>query len=67
VKSIHGTEDPLVPYAQTVRLTRDLRAKGVDAELISVPGGKHGFDDQTWNEMIYPQVFEFLKRVGVMK
>lgn len=67
VKSIHGTEDPVVPYAQTVRLTKDLRAKGVDAELISVPGGKHGFDDQTWNEMIYPQVFEFLRRVRVMK
>lgn len=67
VKSIHGTEDPLVPYAQTVKLTRELRAKGVDAELISVPGGKHGFDDKTWNEMIYPQVFEFLKRVKVME
>lgn len=67
VKSIHGTDDPLVPYAQTVKLTRELRAKGVDAELISIPGGKHGFDDRTWNEVIYPQVFEFLKRVRVLR
>ena len=67
VKSVHGTDDPTVPYAQTVKLTRELRAKGVDAELISIPGGKHGFDDRTWNEVIYPQVFEFLKRVGVLR
>ena len=67
VKSIHGTDDPTVPYAQTVKLTRELRARGVDAELISIPGGKHGFDDRTWNEVIYPQVFEFLRRVGVLR
>ncbi len=67
VKSVHGTDDPVVPYAQTVKLTRELRAKGVDAELISIPGGKHGFDDRTWNDVIYPQVFEFLRRVGVLR
>ncbi|MDZ7638671.1 MAG: alpha/beta hydrolase [Bryobacterales bacterium] len=67
VKSVHGTADPLVPYAQTVRLTKELRAKGVNAELISVADGKHGFDDKTWNEDVYPQVFEFLKRVRVLR
>ncbi len=67
VKSIHGTEDPLVPYEQSVRLTRQLREKGVTAELISIPGGKHGFDDKTWNEVIYPQVFEFLERQRILR
>lgn len=67
VKSVHGTEDPLVPYEQSVRLTRLLREKGVTAELISVPGGKHGFDDRTWNEDIYPQIFEFLERQRVLR
>lgn len=67
VKSVHGTEDPLVPYEQSVRLTRLLREKGVTAELISVPGGKHGFDDKTWNEDIYPQIFEFLERQRVLR
>lgn len=67
VKTVHGTADPLVPYSQSVRLTKELRAKGVVAELISIPGGKHGFDDQTWNKEIYPQVFDFLKRARVMR
>jgi len=67
VKSVHGTEDPLVPYEQSVRLTRLLREKGVTAELVSVPGGKHGFDDRTWNKDIYPQIFEFLERQRVLR
>ncbi|MCW5966854.1 MAG: alpha/beta hydrolase [Bryobacterales bacterium] len=67
VKSVHGTEDPTVPYEQSVRLTRLLREKGVTAELISVPGGKHGFDDKTWNEDVYPQIFEFLERQRVLR
>jgi dipeptidyl aminopeptidase/acylaminoacyl peptidase len=50
-----------------VRLTKELRARGVVAELISIPGGKHGFDDQTWSRDIYPQVFDFLKRARVMR
>lgn len=67
VKSVHGTADPIVPYEQSVRLTRTLREFGVDAELISVPGGEHGFDDAVWNKEIYPQIFEFLERQGVLK
>lgn len=65
VKSIHGTRDPIVPYAQSVRLTRELRGKGVNAELVSIDGGGHGFDEKTWSEVIYPQVFEFLRRLRV--
>ncbi len=67
VNSVHGTADPLVPFEQTVRLTKELRAKGVNAEIVSIAGGKHGFDDRTWNEDVYPAVFQFLKRVGVMR
>lgn len=67
VKSVHGTEDPEVPYEHSVRLTRALRERGVTAELISVPGGKHGFDDKTWNNDIYPQIFEFLERQRVLR
>jgi acetyl esterase/lipase len=67
VKSVHGTEDPVVPYEQSVRLTRTLREFGVDAELISIPGGKHGFDDAVWNQEIYPQIFEFLERQRILK
>lgn len=67
VKSVHGTEDPTVPYEHSVRLTRTLRNFGVTAELISVPGGKHGFEDNVWSENVYPQVFEFLERQRVIR
>jgi len=39
---IHGTEDPLVPIEQSRQLYRKLKNAGVPAELIEVPGGKHG-------------------------
>jgi acetyl esterase/lipase len=39
---IHGDQDPTVPYDQSERLTRALKASGVDVLLIKVKGGKHG-------------------------
>ena len=41
---IHGDADDLIPYAQSVAFERELKAKGVPVELITVPGGKHGAD-----------------------
>lgn len=67
VKSIHGTEDPTVPYEQSVRLTRSLRRVGVTAELLSIPGAKHGFEEAVWHNEVYPQVFEFLTRQKVLR
>lgn len=40
---IHGDADEVVPYAQSVRLAMELKAAHNDAELITIPGGKHGF------------------------
>lgn len=42
VFTVHGDRDQLVPYEQAVRLKKVLDAAGVDNELITVPGGKHG-------------------------
>ncbi len=39
---IHGTQDPLVPYNQSVRFEKALEAAGVPATLITVEGGGHG-------------------------
>ena len=39
---IHGTEDPLVPYQQSVELEKALEAVGIDTTLITVKGGEHG-------------------------
>ena len=40
--SIHGTDDQLVPYNQSVILDQALRKAGCDSTLITVKGGGHG-------------------------
>ena len=61
ILTIHGTADPTVPYEHGVRLTKALRDAGADAELISVPEGKHGFPKEQLDK-IYTQVFDFARR-----
>ena len=39
---IHGTEDPLVPFEQSVRMQERMRAAGAECELMAVKGGAHG-------------------------
>jgi len=39
----HGTEDPLVPYDQSVRLPNALKGIGATAELVTVEGEAHGW------------------------
>jgi acetyl esterase/lipase len=41
---IHGDADDLVPFSQSVAMEAALRAAGVPARLVTVPGGKHGAD-----------------------
>ncbi len=61
ILNIHGDADPAVPYAQSASLTKALKEAGDDAELITVPGGQHGF---TPDEMakLWPQIFKWLKK-----
>jgi len=42
VIAIHGDADPTVPYEQEVREIDMLKKAGVTAELVTIPGGKHG-------------------------
>jgi acetyl esterase/lipase len=41
---LHGTADTDVPYDQSVQMAAALKARGVAHELITIPGGPHGFD-----------------------
>jgi acetyl esterase/lipase len=66
ILTIHGDADPTVPYDHGVRLTRALRDKKADAELISVPGGGHGFGDEQM-ERLYRDIFKFLKKRKVVQ
>jgi len=61
VLSIHGDADPVVPYDQSVRLTKELKAAGDQAELITVQGGQHGFPPEQMSNLL-PQIFKWLKK-----
>jgi len=39
---VHGTDDPVVPYSQSVILAEALKAAGVEATLVPLEGAKHG-------------------------
>ena len=62
VLTIHGDADPTVPYAQSVRLHKALGDAGVPNELMTIPGGKHGFDCCNLTQRInaYAKIREFL-------
>jgi acetyl esterase/lipase len=68
VLTIHGDADPTVPYTQSVRLHKALAGAGVTNELMTVPGGKHGFDccTLTQRSAAYAKIREFLTRAHVL-
>ncbi len=40
---IHGRDDRVVPYQESVRMADALRRAGAEAELLLIPGAGHGF------------------------
>jgi acetyl esterase/lipase len=68
VLTIHGDADPTVPYTQSVRLHKALSDAGVANELMTIPGGKHGFDCCTLTQRAsaYAKIREFLTRQRVL-
>jgi acetyl esterase/lipase len=65
VLTIHGDADATVPYEHGVNITKALKGAGAQAELISVPKGTHSFPNETLDRL-YPKIFEFLKKHGVL-
>ena len=64
VLTLHGDADQTVPYEHGVNLTNALKQAGNKAELITVPGGKHGLTPELAG--LWPQIFQFLKKQKVM-
>jgi acetyl esterase/lipase len=54
ILTIHGD-------AESVQLTKSLKEAGDDTELITVSGGKDGFDAAEMNKL-WPQIFKWLKK-----
>ena len=43
---VHGTEDPLVPYAALAEAEAGLKAAGVPVESLACPGIGHSIDEE---------------------
>jgi acetyl esterase/lipase len=61
ILALHGDADPIVPYQQSATLVNALKNAGDDAELITVPGGSHGFTAAQM-EQLWPRIFQWLKK-----
>ena len=61
VLALHGDADAVVPYQQSVALVEALKNAGDDAELITVPGGQHGFPPAEMDQL-WPRIFQWLKK-----
>ncbi len=61
ILAVHGDADSTVPYAQSVALVKALKNAGDDAELITIPGGQHGFTPAEM-EKLWPKIFQWLKK-----
>jgi acetyl esterase/lipase len=68
VITIHGDADPTVPYTQSVRLHKALSDAGVVNQLVTIPGGKHGFDccNLAQRTDAYTKIRDFLARNHVL-
>ena len=69
ILTIHGDADPTVPYTQSVRLHKALADAGVPNELMTMAGGKHGYDCCTPAQRVqaYAKIREFLVRQHVLE
>ena len=63
--SIQGDADPVVPYSHSVRLQAALQKAGVDHELVTIPGGKHGNFTRAENQRAYAAIKAFLAKHGL--
>ena len=68
---IHGDEDEVIPYRETVTFFDALQARGVESELLKVPGAKHLFDlrskpgSREWEHGVGPGYGFLLRKLGV--
>lgn len=60
VITIHGDQDDVVPYSHAVRLHEALNKVGARNELITIPGGKHGFFSDQDTLAAYSTIWKFL-------
>jgi acetyl esterase/lipase len=64
----HGDADQLVPYSQSVELNKKFQETGNVIEVVTVPGGSHGFARQKpeWMVKSGQIIINFLKKQGLV-
>ena len=65
VLTIHGDQDPVVPYEHSVRLHEELQRANVPNELITVSEGKHGFFNHEETLKAHQAIQQFLIKHNV--
>jgi acetyl esterase/lipase len=66
ILSVHGDQDQVVPYEQSVRLHKALTAAGVPNELVTIKGGGHGQFSEAQDEYAYERIHAFLHAHGLL-
>jgi dipeptidyl aminopeptidase/acylaminoacyl peptidase len=59
--TIHGDQDPTVPYTEAVRLHQKLESAAVPNKLVTIKGGVHGSFNDSQTEDAYKQIWQFLR------
>ncbi len=57
----HGTNDPLVPYRQSIKLDSILKYRGVESELVLIPGAGHG-GSEFQSDSVLRKIWRFFDR-----
>jgi acetyl esterase/lipase len=65
ILTIHGDEDPLVPYDHALRLHAALTKAGVPNQLLTIPNGAHGNFTPEQRTKIFATIREFLAAHGL--
>lgn len=62
---LHGDQDEDVPYEESVSMSKALESSGITHKLITIPGGKHVFDEHMQDPVVidaFDQVIAFLNK-----
>lgn len=65
--TVHGDEDPIVPYEHAVRLRDAVSTVGGVSELVTVRGGGHGGFAVSEEVDAYARIWSFLAEHGILK
>lgn len=64
---IHGTIDTLIPYSQSVQLTRDLANAGIYSNFFTMEGAGHDYKNDLYKDMVIDTAATFLQNVNDFK